>query len=60
MGPFAMLAAGRLLLTTAGLVEQVFGQVVRVTGIGVEEAAFGQIQRQAAPAGLLRLGPGME
>ena len=60
MGPFAVLATGGLLLAAAGLVEQVFGHVVRVAGIGVAHAALGQVQRQAAPAGLLRLGPGVD
>lgn len=59
MGPVAILAAGVLLLAATGLVEQAFGPVVRVPGIGVAHAASGQIQRQAAPTGLRRLGPGM-
>ncbi|TFZ64197.1 hypothetical protein E4631_19530 [Hymenobacter sp. UV11] len=45
MRPFAVLAARTLLLTAAGLVEEVFGYIIRIAGIGVEDTAGGQVQR---------------
>ena len=53
--PPAILFARRLLAAAGRFLKHVFGHVVGVAGIGVEDAAFGQGLGQAVAAGLVGL-----
>ena len=59
MGSGAVLLAGRLLAVTGGRFEEVFPHVVRVAGIGVQHAAFGQVRGHCPPAGLVGFAAGV-
>ena len=55
VGPPAVLFARYLLAAAGRFLEHVFGHVFGVAGVGVEDAAFGQVLGQTAAAGLVGL-----
>ena len=60
MGALTVLLPGRLLLIARGFLEHVFTHVIRVAGIGVLGAAFGQVGSHRPQAGAVGLGTSMD
>ena len=60
MGTGTILFAGRLLAVAGRFFEQVFPGVVRVAGVGVQDAAFGQVRAQAPQASLVGFAAGVD
>ena len=56
----AVLLAGRLLAAAGSFFRQVFPGVIRVAGVGVQDAAFGQVRGQAPQAGLVGFAAGVD